>query len=308
LGQLAFEFPPHQMNPKPIKILKPMESLEKWLDWRLRERDGCHWLPAGPIGSAFAKNTFMTVVLSRQIADTIESRGYCVEPDARYGIGSYEWLQTVALFKPFDGDSLRPSTAYIGAGNLLRLCILIANADGRIDTFELDIFRRAIESNSLSQTDHKRLIILEQLLAQELSSSSDYAIAKIIKTIPADKRLVTGKLLVEVATINDVITKEQRRILERIFRAFEIPSDALENLIGQIPLRLRYDTIQGEILNRPDRKWTLKDWRRGHPGDLIDDLTLAQKNWNFTDWQALNARWRALHEQFTQQKPSAKLT
>jgi len=286
-----------------------MESLAKWLDWRITENKmcvGCHWLPAGPLGYPFPRNTFLTISLSVQIADMIESRGFCVEPDARFGIGSYEWFQTLALFKPFDGDWMQPSTAYLDAANLLRLCILIANADGRIDTVELDVFRRAIENQiGLSQTDHRRLIILEQLLAQELSSSSDYTIAKIIKSIPADKRLTTGKLLVEVATTDNVITKEQRHILERIFQAFEIPSDTLEKLIGQTCLRPRYDAVQ-DISNIPSRKWTLKDWRNGHAGDLIDDFTLSEKHWNFTDWKALNARWRALHEQLnTQQKQFA---
>jgi len=297
------------MKPRPKKILTPMESLAKWLDWRITENKmcvGCYWLPAGPLHYAFVQHTVMTIGLSGQIADMIESRGFCVEPDARFGIGSYEWDQTLALFKPFDGDWMQPSTAYLDAAKLLRLCILIANADGRIDTVELDVFRRAIENQvGLSQTDHRRLIILEQLLAQELSSSSDYAIAKIIKSIPADKRLTTGKLLVEVATTDNVITKEQRRILARAFQAFEIPSNTLEKLIGQTCLRPRYDAVQ-DISNRPSRKWTLKDWRNGHTGGLIDDFTLSEKHWNFTDWKTLNARWRALHEQLnTQQKQFA---
>lgn len=308
---MAFEFLPHQMKPRSIKILTPIESLAKWLDWRITENKicgGCHWLPAGPLGSAFPRNTILTVGLSVQIADMIESRGYCVEPDARFGIGSYEWLQTLALFKPFDGDWMQPSAAYLDAANLLRLCILIANADGRIDTVELDIFHQAIENRvGLSQTDHRRLIILEQLLAQELSSSSDYVIAKIIKSIPTDKRLTTGELLADVATADNVITKEQRRILERIFQVFEIPPDTLERLIGQTCLRPRYDAVQ-DISNRPSRKWTLKDWRSGHAGDLIDDFTLSEKHWNFTDWKVLNARWRALHEQLnTQKKQSGNL-
>lgn len=303
--------PPHRTvrKPREVKILTPLESLAKWLDWRITENKvcvGCHWLPAGPLGYAFSRNTFLTISLSVQIADMIESRGFCVEPDARFGIGSYEWFQTLALFKPFDSDWMQPSTAYLDAANLLRLCILIANADGRIDTVELDVFRRAIESQiGLSQTDHRRLIILEQLLAQELSTSSDYAIAKIIKSIPADKRLTTVKLLVEVATTENVITEEQRRILERIFKAFEIPSDTLEKLIGQACLRPRYDAVQN-ISNRPSRKWTLKDWRDGHAGVLIDDYTISHKRWNFTDWKVLNTRWRALHEQLnTQQKQFA---
>jgi ankyrin repeat protein/uncharacterized tellurite resistance protein B-like protein len=297
-------------KPRAVKILTPMESFAKWLDSHIDRNEmcvGCHWLPTGPLSYAFAQHTIMTLSLSIQIADMIESRGYCVEPDARFGIGSYQCLQTVALFKPFDGDWIQPSTAYLGAANLLRLCILIATADRWIDAVELDVFRRAIENHvGLSQTDHRRLIILEQLLAQELSSSSDYAIAKIIKSVPADKRLMTGKLLVEVATANNVIIKEQRDVLERIFRAFEIPPDTLEKLIGQTCAWPRYDAVQSDVSNRGKR--TLKDWRNGHAGVVIDEFTLVKMNWKFADWKALNVRWRALHEQLNaEQKQSANL-
>jgi len=43
-------------------------------------------------------------------------------------------------------------------------------------------------------------------------------------------------------------------------------------------------------------KWHWNHWRTSHPGVVIDDTTLVGKTWNFTDWKALNARWRDLHE------------
>jgi len=144
---------------------------------------------------------------------------------ARFGSGTNEWNQTLALFKPLDGDPIQPSAAYLCAANLLRLCVLITTADGKIDLVELDVFRRAIENQpGLTLTDHKRLLILEQLLAQELCSASKTA-ARIAKSIPADKRLVIGKLLVEVAaasareqahfgrTLDDVIIGNQITIV-----------------------------------------------------------------------------------------------
>ena len=174
------------------------------------ERDkmcvGCHWLPLGPL-YIFTSGTFLLIGSCRQIADTIESKGYCVEPDARFGSGTYDSNQTLALFKPFDGDPIQPSTAYLGAANLLRLCVLIATADGRIDLVELDVFRQAIENQiGLTQTDHKRLIILKQLLAQELCSTSK-TVARIAKSVPTEKRLVIGKLLVEVAAAKETLNK-----------------------------------------------------------------------------------------------------
>jgi len=103
-------------------------------------------LPVGPVFYPFKQYTSLTESLCRQIADAIESKGYCVEPDARFGNGKYDERHTLALFKPFEGDPIQPSTAYLGAANLLRLCMHITIADGQIDQVELDVFRRAIEN------------------------------------------------------------------------------------------------------------------------------------------------------------------
>ena len=289
---------------KPAEFNKdnPIEQFAKYVDGDLTRNQTClggHWLqfPVGPLEYVFKKTfAYLSIGLCRQMADTIESRGYCVEPDARFGSGTYEWNQTLALFKPLDGDPIQPSTAYLGAANLLRLCVLITIADGKIDLVELDVFRRAIENQpGLTLTDHKRLLVLEQLLVQELCSASKTA-AKIAKSIPADKRLVIGKLLVEVAAANNFITNGERRVLYKIFKSFEIPPETLENLLTQnSPSQWpRRDLIQDDA-SKNDR-WLWNHWRTGHPGVVIDDTTLAQKTWNFNDWKALNARWRDLHE------------
>ena len=280
----------------------PIERFAKYVDGDLTRNQTClggHWLqfPVGPLEYVFKKAfAYLSIGLCRQMADTIESKGYCVEPDARFGSGTYEWNQTLALFKPLNGDPIQPSAAYLGAANLLRLCVLITTADGKIDLVELDVFRRAIENQpGLTLTDHKRLLILEQLLVQELCSASKTA-ARIAKSIPADKRLVIGKLLVEVAAANNVITDGERRVLEKIFKSFEIPPDVLERLIAQIcPSQWpRPDLIRDDVSKNDRRLWN--HWRTGHPGVVIDDTTLAGKRWNFNDWKALNARWRDLHE------------
>jgi len=298
---------PTVRKPATNKNTTPIEHFVEWVDGLLARNQTClggHWLPAGPLSYQFEA---FTIGISRQIANTIESKGYCVEPDARFGSGTYDRNQTLALFKPLDGDPIQPSMAYLGAANLLRLCVLIATADGKIDLVELEVFRRAIESQiGLSLTDHKRLLILEQLLAQELCSASKTA-AKIAKSVPPVKRLVIGKLLVEVAAANNFITNDERRVLEKIFKSFEIPPETLQNLIGQIcPWQWpRPNSVQNDVSKND--KWLWNHWRTGHPGVVIDDTTLAGKRWNFNDWKALNARWQDLHEQLVaRQKQDGK--
>jgi uncharacterized tellurite resistance protein B-like protein len=286
---------PRIQKPTAYTYHAPIERIAEWVDGFTERNVTCpdgHWLPAGPLSCVFASDP-ITVDLCRQMAEKIESRGYCVEPDARFGNGTYDRNQTLALFKPLDGDPIQPSTAYLGAANLLRLCILITTADGKIDLVELDLFRQAIENQAgLTLTDHKRLLILEQLLAQELCSATKTA-AKIAKSVPADKRLVIAHLLVQVAAANNEITRDEHRALERIFKAFEIPQVTLENFIYQI-CRGRATKVYGDVSK--NEKWLWNHWRTGHPGVVIDDDTLAGKTWNFTDWKVLNARWRDLHK------------
>jgi uncharacterized tellurite resistance protein B-like protein len=212
---------------------------EKNVDVLLRDclsSDGCYWLPvmkAANLTQIFDEAEKITISQSRFIADKIQWAGYCVEPDSRFGGGSYGWNQTLGVFKPFDDNSFTPSTAYLGAANLLRLCVLIAAADGQIDEVELDVFRHVIEIQlDLSQTDYLRLQILEKLLVKD-SSSASKTLAKVAKSVRAHKRLLIGKVLVRVATADNVITKKEQGVLQRIFKAFEVSLDTLENLIRQ---------------------------------------------------------------------------
>ncbi len=299
----------HPAIQKPAAYISsiPIERFTYWLDIVLKRNNTCldgHWLPVGPVCYPFTQYTSLTKSLCRQIADAIESKGYCVEPDARFGNGKYDERHTLALFKPFEGDPIQPSTAYLGAANLLRLCMHITTADGQIDQVELDVFRRAIENQiGLTRTDHKRLLILEQLLAQELASTSKIA-AKIARSVPADKRLVIGKLLVEVAAANNVITNGECHALEEIFKALKISPDKLEKLINEICPWPRRAEVQSDISSGD--KWIWDQWRTDHPGVVIDDNTLVGEVWNLTDWKALNARWRDLHERLIalQSQPS----
>ena len=284
-------------RPSSYQIISPIERFEKWLDILLKRNQTCmggHWLPVGPMSHIFDSSA-ITIGLCREIAELIESKGYCVEPEPRFGNGTYDRNQTLALFKPLNGDSIQPSKAYLGTANLLRLCVMISAADGQIETAELDSFRPAIESQAdLTPTDHKRLIVLEQLLAQELCSASK-AVARIAKSISPHNRLRVGKLLVDVAAANNYVTRDERRVLERVFREFAIPSNILESLILEACPLPQGSAYNGDVSPSNTMQWNY--WRTSHPGVIIDETTLAGKKWNLNDWKALNARWLARFEQ-----------
>lgn len=274
----------------------PLGRLSDWIDnvvKRNKTVNECHWLAIGPLNAVLGSDSLpITTALCRQIAELIESKGYCVETDIRSGCSTYYRAQTLAIFRAFEGDSPAPSSSYVEAANLLRLCLHIVAADSWISPANLDVFRQTYANSvGLSRTDRKRLIILEQLLAQRLCISSYYnPIAKFIKFVSLEKRPAVAKFLVEVAVASYVMTDGQRRVLERIFNGFEIPLSTLSSMINQACPRLRYVVLE-------KRHWSLKEWRVHRGGIVIDDNMLAEKKWNLTNWKVLNARWRTLHQQ-----------
>jgi uncharacterized tellurite resistance protein B-like protein len=191
------------------------------------------------------QETKLTLRLSRHIAEWAQNAGYCVEPDARFCSHAYEWNQTLAVFKPPETEPVVPSAAYVGAANLLRLCVVIAAADGHVDPKGLDAFRNVLEQQlHFNQTDLKRLHALEDLLVQD-SSSAGKDLTRVAKSIPPEKRLWICKVLVRLAAVDHVITKGEFGALERIFRAFELPREAMDKLIREVCPPAEEISIQG---------------------------------------------------------------
>jgi uncharacterized tellurite resistance protein B-like protein len=197
--------------------------------------DNYYWLPVAKaaILVQVSAESKLTLGQSRQIAYKIQCAGYCIEPDARFSGGTYDWHQTIGVFKSCDNDSTEPSSDYIVAANLLRLCVLVAAADGQIGEVELEVFRQVIENQlALTQTDHRRVQVLEKLLVQNPALAAK-TLTKVAKSIPVHKRLLISKVLVRVAASDGLIIKDERRALERIFKMFEISQEMQENLMAQ---------------------------------------------------------------------------
>jgi uncharacterized tellurite resistance protein B-like protein len=226
---------PKEESPGTIPPVPTTDGLERLLSGYPPKED-FHWIPAGDTAClvGISQETKLTIGVCRRIADAIEDAGYCIEPDARFGSGSYDWNQVVGIFKPAEGEGGDPSPAYQGAANLLKLCVLVAAADGTIDKQELNVFRQVIESQlHFSQTELKRLLVLERLLAENEAAASKTLI-KVAKAVPAEKRLLVGQVLVRVAAVDHVITKSEFRALERVFKAFELPPQTLADLMLQV--------------------------------------------------------------------------
>jgi tellurite resistance protein len=208
---------------------------------------------------SIAQREKLTMVQSEELAQTVESLGYVIEPDGRHE-AAYAWDQEIAVFKPADGKITVPSKNYLGASVLLKLCVLVAGADGHIAPEELEVSRRFVEKRlALTPGDLQRLQALEQILIADPDRING-SLARIAKPVPKSMRELICEVLVYVAAADNIVTKDEIRALERIFKAFELPSEKLEAYLKSVSPEFGEVTIQrtgartpGETIPRPER-------------------------------------------------------
>ena len=199
----------------------------------------------------------LTPKQSRDLAQAIESLGFVVEPDARFD-SAYAWDQELAVFKPVGSKVMAPSPNYLGASVLLKLCVLVAGADGHVAPEELDVSRRFVEQKlSINPEDHRRLEALEQVLVADPTRVSG-SLARIARPVPKEQRELICEVLVYVAAADSIVTKDEIRTLERIFKAFELPPEKLEAHLksispefGEVTVQEGGSRVPGEPIPRP---------------------------------------------------------
>ena len=190
---------------------------------------GCTLIETGKIAQLLdiPQREKLTPTQSRALVNAVESLGFGIEPDARRD-GAYDWNQEIAVYKPITAKITFPSENYRGASVLLKLCVLVAGADGHVAPEELEVSRRFIEKNlTLSLEDKQRLDLLEQILVSDpLKVKGE--LSRIAAPVPQNQRELICEVLVYVAAADNVVTKDEIRMLARIFKAFDLSNDKLE--------------------------------------------------------------------------------
>lgn len=233
--------------PKELRIGSPHPLTKQWEEILSAGHPGksCSIIEVGNAGRllGITQREKLTRGQSRDLAQVIESLGFAVEPDARYD-GAYSWNQELAVYKFAVADATAPSQNYLGASVLLKLCVLVAGADGHVAPEELDVSRRFIEKNlKLGPEDQRRLEALEQVLIADPSRVKG-SLSRIASPIPKAQRELICEVLVYVAAADNVVTKDEIRMLEKIFKAFGLADDKLEAYLKSVCTEFREVTIQ----------------------------------------------------------------
>jgi tellurite resistance protein len=182
---------------------------------------------------AIEQRTKLTAKQSRSVVTTAEYAGFAVEPDVRLTGQNYRWDDLVAVFpQAYEGEP--DYQRYGGAACMLRLGVEIAQADGRIDDEELEHVMGQIETGfELNDHERRRLEALRTLL---LKIGSDVAgVGQRLQEVlgPSERRSL-GRLLVAVAGIDGVITREELAALRRCFRVLKVRPGLLEETLAEL--------------------------------------------------------------------------
>lgn len=224
-------------------------------EWRevigsLTDSQVIRFVPAGTLVTilGYPKVEKLTVALCRELADTIEARGYAIEPDVRKGAQPYRVEDEVALFKPLPTYVTK---YYIGAAILLQLGVSIAMADGQPSEQELHVVRDFIHRNSsLTSQEQQRLLILEQLLCRQ-PALAKRSLPRLAKKLPEEHRRDILEVLVCIAGADGIIASSEWNALTRACKALAVDASSLNEILHKLGAVFDEPTVQAAVPSTP---------------------------------------------------------
>ena len=201
------------------------------------------FLPVGSLAMVlgFPAAEKYPVALSREIAKTVASRGFAIEPDVRHGTLPYRSSDEIALFRPLDPNV---TTAYNGASALLHLCVMIAAADNQITEGELSVARDFIrQSAALNPGEQQRIQVLECLLCRT-PDIAKRSLTRLTKRLAIRDREMIGDVLVCVAGADGIVSNDEWNALNRAFNALELPPSSLEATLAKLGAHFEDPIVQ----------------------------------------------------------------
>jgi tellurite resistance protein len=170
---------------------------------------------------------------SRSLITLLAEGGYAVEPDASILAQSYRPTDAIALYIPQNPADLRTSSAYQGAVAILAMCGLVAVADGHPEPYEVDRTWQCVqEAFKLSATDASRFdALLKALLVN--GDCLWRALPKVVSQLKPEFKEWAVEVAVYVGIKNGALEKNERDVLERIFQAIDLPTEASARIIAK---------------------------------------------------------------------------
>ena len=139
-----------------------------------------------------------------------------MEPDVRFGAPPPKPASRVVLFRLPAGAPEAPSPAYLAAMPIIHLAAVVAGADRRISPDQRRFLARHLEqAPALDEAERRRLASHFEFLAT--GRLGMYGVKSTVETIPADRRAAAGSFLIDLATADGAVSREEVAALEKVF-------------------------------------------------------------------------------------------
>ncbi len=207
---------------------------------------------------AFPETEKLTLRQSNFLVDCCESLGYKIEPSAYLVKRAYKSTDKVILFTSTHKDNLKNNN-FIIPSLWFDLGYKVALEDDFLEDGEVKLIQKTIKTNfKLSVMEKERLEKRGELYSitkhVNISSFSD-----IIKSAEPESINLISTYLIVVAAVDNTITIEEQKLLEKIFKQLSLPSESLTKCLNELQQDRDVVTIQfgsgkpklGSIIPRP---------------------------------------------------------
>ena len=169
---------------------------------------------------------------SIQICQLAEKLGFGLEPDPRFGGPVFEAETKVTIFDVAPEAPVVSSPEFAAALTLTHLAIVVSAADGLVGEAETATLFSHVES-SLGLTGHERT---------RLEAHARWLVASGVKLTGLSKRLTAltdsqrdglGRLLIDVAVVDGVVTPDEVRTIGKIYKLLNLDESVVTSRLHQ---------------------------------------------------------------------------
>lgn len=219
--------------PLELRSAKSHPLYEPWLNLIMDTRfdDGCCYLEISQIAEVLnvPARDRLTKRQSEELNHHVESLGFACEPDSRHWGMNYGWRDRIGVFPQVEQIN-KNSPAYLASAALLQLGYLVANADGHVSDDEVRLLHTLLtEAGHLSTDEQQRLMIQSNLLSQT-PDAARRTLSRIASHVSKETAGKVGEFLFQIAAADGVVTKQEHRVLVRVFTALGLDIKLLDRL------------------------------------------------------------------------------
>lgn len=160
------------------------------------------------------------------LAQALEKLGYGIEPDVRLGGPAFDVNGRAILFRRLPDCPSVASVEYALAMLCMRLGAIVSAADDDVSAVERALLQKHIaDTLQLSAGERQRLAAHLAWLLEEKPGTS--GLKKHLAALTTDARHHIGRLLITVATTDDVVDPREMKMLEKLYALIGLDTAAL---------------------------------------------------------------------------------